>query len=47
MDFSDLALTLKAASGDVAERSLSEILQSIEFSVDAQLIGVEQETLLP
>ena len=36
-----------AANGDVAEKSLSEILQSIEVSVDAQLIGVEQETLLP
>ena len=36
-----------AANGDVAERSLSEILQSIEFSVDAELIGVAQETLLP
>lgn len=36
-----------AASGDIAERSLSEILSSIEYSVDAELIGVEQETLLP
>jgi uncharacterized protein YlxP (DUF503 family) len=36
-----------AASGDVAERTLSEILQSIQLSVDAELIGVEQETLLP
>ena len=36
-----------AASGDIAERSLSDILSSIEFSVDAELIGVEQETLVP
>ena len=36
-----------AASGDVAERMLAEILQSIELSVDAELIGVVQETLLP
>ena len=36
-----------AANGDVAERSLSEILSSIEYSVDAELIGVEQEILLP
>ena len=36
-----------AASGDVAERMLAEILQSIELSVDAELIGVAQETLLP
>lgn len=36
-----------AANGDVAEKSLNEILSSIELSVDAELIGVEQETLLP
>lgn len=36
-----------AASGDVAERMLADILQSIELSVDAELIGVAQETLLP
>ena len=36
-----------AANGDVAENSLSEILSSIEFSVDAELIDVAQETLLP
>ena len=34
-----------AASGDVAERTLSEILQSIQLSVDAELIGVHQEIL--
>ena len=36
-----------AASGDVVEKTLSEILQNIESSVDAQLVGVQQETLLP
>jgi uncharacterized protein YlxP (DUF503 family) len=36
-----------AASGDVAERMLAEILQSLELSVDAELISVAQETLLP
>jgi len=36
-----------AASGDVAERALSDILQSLQFSVDAELIGVQQESLLP
>ena len=36
-----------AASGDVAERALSDILQNIELSVDAELISVAQETLLP
>ena len=36
-----------AASGDVAERVLSEILQTIQFSVDAELIGVQRESLLP
>jgi uncharacterized protein YlxP (DUF503 family) len=36
-----------AANGDVAEKSLSEILSSIELSVDAELIGVAQEILLP
>ena len=36
-----------AANGDIAERSLSEILSSIEYSVDAELIGVDQEILLP
>jgi len=36
-----------AANGDVAEKTLSEILQTIQISVDAELIGVEQETLLP
>ena len=41
------AFVATAANGDVAERSLSDILQSIESSVDAQLVGVEQETLLP
>lgn len=35
-----------AASGDVAERALAEILQSIQTSVDAELIDVYQETLL-
>jgi len=34
-----------AASGDVAERALSEILQSIQMSVDAELIDVHQEIL--
>lgn len=36
-----------AANGDVAERALSDILQNIELSVDAELISVAQETLLP
>jgi len=36
-----------AASGDVAERALSDILQALQFSVDAELIGVQQESLLP
>ena len=36
-----------AASGRVAEQMLSEILEAIEVSVDAQLIGAQQETLLP
>lgn len=36
-----------AASGAVAESTLSEILQTIELSVDAQVVGVQQETLLP
>ncbi|MGE0625630.1 MAG: DUF503 domain-containing protein [Pseudomonadales bacterium] len=36
-----------SANGDVAERALSEILQSIQLSVDAELIGVQQESLLP
>lgn len=36
-----------AASGDVAEKVLAEILQSLQFSVDAELIGVQQESLLP
>lgn len=36
-----------AASGDVAEKALAEILQSLQFSVDAELIGVQQESLLP
>jgi uncharacterized protein YlxP (DUF503 family) len=35
-----------AANGDVAERALSEILQSIQMSVDAELIGVHQEVLI-
>ena len=35
-----------AGSGDVAERSLSEILHSIEISVDAELTDVHQETLI-
>ena len=34
-----------AANGDTAEKTLSEILQSIQFSVDAELINVAQETL--
>ena len=36
-----------SANGDVAERVLSEILQAIQFSVDAELISVQQESLLP
>ncbi len=36
-----------AANGAVAEKSLAEILQNIEISVDAELVRVEQETLLP
>jgi len=36
-----------AASGDVAERALSDILQTLQFSVDAELIGVQRESLLP
>ena len=36
-----------AANGVVAEKSLREILSSIELSVDAELIGVVQETLVP
>ena len=36
-----------SANGDVAERTLSEILQSIQLSVDAELVDVQQETLLP
>lgn len=36
-----------AANGDVAERALSEILQSIQLTVDAELIDVQRETLLP
>ena len=35
-----------AASGAVAERTLREILQSIETSVDAELIDVQQEILI-
>ena len=35
-----------SASGDVVERALAEILQTIEFSVDAELVGVHRETLL-
>lgn len=35
-----------AANGDVAERALSEILQSIQMSVDAELIDVHQEILI-
>lgn len=35
-----------AASGDVAERTLAEILQSIQLSVDAELINVHRETLV-
>ena len=35
-----------AASGDVVERSLSEILRSLELSVDAQLTDVHQERLI-
>ena len=41
------AFVATAASGDVAERALADILSSIELSVDAELIGVQQETLLP
>jgi uncharacterized protein YlxP (DUF503 family) len=37
-----------AASGDVAERALGEILRSLQLSgIDAEMVGVEQETLLP
>jgi len=36
-----------SASGDVAEKALSEILQSIQLSVDAELIDVHQEILAP
>ncbi len=36
-----------AASGKVVEKVLGEILESIESTVDAQLVGVQQETLLP
>lgn len=35
-----------AASGDVAERALSDILNTIQMSVDAELIGVHQEVLI-
>ena len=35
-----------AASGAVAERTLREILQNIETSVDAELIDVHQEILI-
>ena len=35
-----------AANGDVTERALAEILQSIQLSVDAELIGVHRETLV-
>lgn len=35
-----------AANGDVAERTLGEILQSIQMSVDAELVDVRQEVLL-
>jgi uncharacterized protein YlxP (DUF503 family) len=41
------AFVATAASGDVAERALSDILQTLQFSVDAELIGVQQESLLP
>ena len=36
-----------SASGDVAEKALAEILQSIQQSVDAELVDVYQETLAP
>ena len=35
-----------AANGGVAERTLNEILQTIESSVDAELIDVHQEILI-
>lgn len=35
-----------SANGNVAERTLGEILQSIQMSVDAELIDVHQETLI-
>ena len=35
-----------AANGDVAERTLTDILNAIQLSVDAELINVEQEILL-
>ena len=35
-----------AANGDVAERTLSDILNTIRVSVDAELIDVQQEILV-
>ena len=36
-----------AANGGVAEKALGEILENIQSSVDAELIGVEEEILIP
>ena len=36
-----------AASGDVCDKILSDILQTLQFSVDAELISVQRESLLP
>lgn len=35
-----------SSSGEVTERALTEILQTIEYSVDAELVGVYRETLV-
>ena len=47
LDRAQWSFVSTAAGGDVAERVLSEILESIQMSVDAEIIGVQQETLLP
>ncbi|MEM8767764.1 MAG: DUF503 domain-containing protein [Pseudomonadota bacterium] len=36
-----------SANGDIAEKALSEILQSLQLSVDAELIDARQEILAP
>ena len=36
-----------SANGDIAEKALSEILQSLQLSVDAELIDARQEVLAP